>query len=134
MSRGLGNLQRDIKQMLDRAFDAVGPLRFADIRALFIVHYGGKPDQGDKLRHSRERSLKRALKGLADRGEILIASGSGGPGDPRRYITVDRLAAAATGKIKDTAHAKRVVAGIIADAAGITAKLDKFDQDHPVSA
>jgi ribosomal protein S28E/S33 len=134
MSRGLGGLQRDVKQMLDRASQIVGPIRFADIRALFVVHYGAKPGQGDKLKHSHERSLKRALKGLVDRGDVVIVSGHGGQVDPHRYVTVERFAAATGEEIKDTAHAKQIVAELNAGVADFTAKLDKFDRDHPASA
>lgn len=110
MSRGLGQMQRDIKRLLDATFDAVGPLQFAGLRALFIIHYGGDPDRGDTLNPTRERSLKRALKGLIDRCDVLIHSGAGGPGDPRRYITVERFASMTGEKIKDTRHAKAIVA------------------------
>jgi hypothetical protein len=36
-----------------------------------------------------ERSLRRAIKALLDRGEIFVIAGEGGPGDPRRYVTVE---------------------------------------------
>jgi hypothetical protein len=54
-------------------------------------------------------TLRRAIKGLVDRGEIL-ASGNGGPGDPRRYTTVECFASATGETVKDTAHAKAIVA------------------------
>ena len=45
MSRGIGRIQRQIKHILQRAFDSgFGMLRFADIRALFILQAGGNPD------------------------------------------------------------------------------------------
>lgn len=38
MSRGIGALQREIKTLLDRSFRVgLGPLRFADIRAVFVI-------------------------------------------------------------------------------------------------
>jgi hypothetical protein len=110
LSRGLGKLQREIKHALTMAFDhGYGPMRIADIRYWFIARYGGDPES-DKLRPTHERSLKRALKGLIDKDEVLIFDGKGGPGDPRRYITVECFAAATGEKVKDTAHAKAIVA------------------------
>jgi hypothetical protein len=37
-------------------------------------------------------------------------SGNGGPGDPRRYTTVECFASATGETVKDTAHAKAIVA------------------------
>ncbi len=111
MSRGLGKLQREIKRALTVMYDHgfTGQMRIADIRNWFIARYGGNPDT-DKLPPTHERSLKRALKGLIDRGEVLVVDGKGGPGDPRRYTTVECFAAATGQKVKDTAHAKKIVA------------------------
>jgi hypothetical protein len=77
------------------------------------VEHGGDPEAGDKLRPSVERALKRALKTLVDRGDVLIFGGEGGVGDPYRYITVESFAGTALGgqdKVKNTAHAKAVLA------------------------
>jgi hypothetical protein len=93
MSRGIGALQREIKTLLDRSFRVgLGPLRFADIRAVFVIEDGGDPES-DRLDPTHERSLKRALKTLVERGDVLIFDGKGGPGDPRRYVTVESFAA-----------------------------------------
>jgi hypothetical protein len=93
MSRGLGDLQREIKRMLTVAVDThEAVMSFTDIRACFIVKHGGDPENGDRLTPTHERSLKRALKGLVDRGDVLIVSGEGGPGDPYRYVTVETFA------------------------------------------
>jgi hypothetical protein len=70
----------------------------------------GNPENGDRLSPTRERSLKRALKGLVDRGDVLICGGNGGPGDSYRYTTVECFAGATGKKVKDTAHAKQIVA------------------------
>ena len=78
MSRGLGALQREIKRMLDLVNEQ---MRFADIRSAFIMMRGGDLEQ-DILTPAFERSLKRALKGLIDREDVLIVHGKGGPGDP----------------------------------------------------
>jgi hypothetical protein len=116
MSRGLGALQREIKTLLDRGVRAgFGSLRFADIRAVSVINVGGDP-QTDRLDPTHERSLKRALQTLVERGDVLILSGKGGPGDPYRYVTVESFAAA-TGKVKDTAHAKQIVAEMVDAAA-----------------
>ena len=101
MSRGLGKLQVEIKDVLARAAKhQMGALRFADIRAVLVINRGGKtPD--DVLDPFEERSAKRALKGLVDRGDVLIVGGKGGQLDPFRYVTVE----AVTGK-RDTGLAK----------------------------
>ncbi|MGO9047203.1 MAG: hypothetical protein ACLPXW_22210 [Xanthobacteraceae bacterium] len=64
--------------MLTIADNEYGSLRFADIRACLIAWYGGKPENGDRLPPTHERSLKRAMKALVDRGDVLIVSGMGG--------------------------------------------------------
>jgi hypothetical protein len=110
VSRGIGKLQREIKHTLTVAFDnGYGSMRIADLRNWFVVCNGGDPES-DKLLPTYERSLKRALKGLIDRGEVLVVDGKGGPGDPRRYTTVECVAAATGEKVKDTAHAKKILA------------------------
>jgi hypothetical protein len=35
---------------------------------------------------------------LVDRGDVLIVGGKGGPGDPRRYVTVERIARIGDGR------------------------------------
>jgi hypothetical protein len=87
MSRGLGKLQLAIKNTIKVGED-YGPrgVTFADIRSASIVRTGGEPKR-DKLRPTYERSLRRALKMLVDRGDVLISDGTGRPGNPYRYIT-----------------------------------------------
>ena len=113
MSRGLGSLQRNVKEIIARALaelEPPQPLRFTDIRAVYVLQCGGKP-YGDKLPPSFERSLKRALKSLVDRGDVLILRGQGRPGDPYRYVTVEYFAGVANrGKKVDTKQAKQIVA------------------------
>ena len=41
---------------------------------------------------------------------FLICGGNGGPGDSYRYTTVECFAGATGKKVKDTAHAKQIVA------------------------
>jgi hypothetical protein len=93
MSRGLGALQRQVKEVLDRALDiGSGALPFVRLRDFFVIEHGGRPEDGDRLSEAQERSLKRVLKGLVDRGDVLIVGGNGGRRDPRRYVTVERPA------------------------------------------
>jgi hypothetical protein len=87
------------------------PLGIADLRQWFIARAGGGRE--DALRPARERSLRRAIKGLVDRGEIL-ASGNGGPGDPRRYTTVECFASA-TGETHTPRHRCRNVGCTVED-------------------
>jgi hypothetical protein len=124
MSRGIGNVQRRIKHILNRSYDAgYSALRFADLRAVFIFDTGANPEQGDTLHPTFERVLKRSLKNLVDRGEVLVVQGRGGVGDPRQYVTVERFAAATGEQITDVAHAKRLVAELAEAAAGALASL-----------
>jgi hypothetical protein len=127
MSRGLGALQREIKRMLTRAHEVdIGPLRFTDMHAVLVIDHGGNPKKRDKLKPAFERSLKRALKSLVDRGDVLIISGKGGPGDPYRYTTVESFASAASEKtITDTAKAKQIVAQIADAVAKVQARGDE---------
>jgi hypothetical protein len=123
MSRGLGALQREIKTLLDRSFRVgIGPLRFADIRAVSVINDGGNPET-ERLDPTHERSLKRALQTLVQRGEVLILSGKGGPGDPRRYTTVECFAGATGETVKDTAHAKQIVAELQGEVAKLQHRL-----------
>ena len=111
MPRGLGKSQRRIKTILQRASEIriAGPLSFADIRTIEIRSYGDDPYR-DRLNPTRERSLKRSLKALVDRGDVVIVAGKGGQLDPYYYTTVEAFAASTGATVKDTAHAKRIVA------------------------
>ena len=102
MSRGIGRTQRQIKHILQRASDAhLGMLRFAEIRAVFIMQAGGNP-KVDRMNPNFERSLKRSLKALVNSGDVL-RDGDGGQADPFRYSTVETF----TGE-PDAKEAKRV--------------------------
>ena len=118
MPRGLGKTQRAIKTLLQSAWEKkIGMLRFADIRAVFIKNLGGEPER-NKLNPILERSLKRSLKALVDRGDVVFF-GEGGQTDPYRYTTVEAFAAASGKKVRDTAHAKQIVAELLAAASGL---------------
>jgi hypothetical protein len=120
MSRGLGALQREIKAVLDRSFDlGTGALPFSSLRAVFVINAGGRPEQGDTLSDARERSLKRALKGLVDRGDVITH----GAVRPRSYVTVEKMASFFCDEVKNTAHAKQVFANANAEAEAALAKL-----------
>ena len=128
MPRGLGKQQRHVKDMLHRAFDAkIGALTFAHIRGVEIMNLGGDPER-DKLNPSHERSLKRALKRLVDRGDVVITGGKGGVADPYRYTTIEAFAEAAVGHKVDTAEAKKIVADLAEAVAGIKDKLATADR------
>ena len=128
MPRGLGKQQRYVKETLQRAFDAkIGALTFADIRGATILYAGGNPVQ-DKLNPSFERSLKRAVKTLVDRGDVVILSGKGGVADPYRYTTIEAFAGAAVGHKVDTAEAKQIVTELSEAVAGIKDKLATVDK------
>jgi hypothetical protein len=81
MSRGHGWLQ----QALMTTFWIAGgkPMSFEDIRAQIRVARDLKPDQ--KFSVSFERSLRRALQTMV-RDMVVMAIGTGGPGDPYHYI------------------------------------------------
>jgi hypothetical protein len=111
MPRGLGSLQKAIKRVLDRAIECdAGALTFNAIRMVFAVRYGGDPNA--RLNPTHERSLKRALKLLVDRGDVLIIGGEGGQKDPYRYITVEAFAESAEGRKVNTAEAKKICAAL----------------------
>jgi hypothetical protein len=63
------------------------------------------------------------MKTLVDRGDVLIVGGKGGQKDPYRYTTVEAFAAAAGFAFKDTASAKKQVAGLGAVAQDAMIKL-----------
>ena len=109
-TRGLGKLQRRIKEMLGAAMDAeIGCLTWPHIRQVVVLDYGGKP--GESLNPTFERSLKRGLKTLVERGDVLVVGGRGGPGDPYRYTTVEAFASVAEDrKVTDAGEAKAIVA------------------------
>jgi hypothetical protein len=132
MSRGLGVLQREIKAVLDRSFDlGTGALPFSALRTEFVINAGGRPEQGNTLSEARERSLKRALKGLVDRGDVITH----GAVRPRSYVTVEKMASFFCDEVKNTAHAKQVLANANAEAEAALAKLrskrSDEDPDHP---
>ena len=88
LSRGLGKLQRTIKDILQKAGEAkLGWMTFADIRGIFIMHAGGNPET-DKMLPNFERSLKRSLKALVDCADVL-RRGKGGQQTPFAYMTIE---------------------------------------------
>jgi hypothetical protein len=104
MPRGLGHHQRAIKAILQRTSDrGTGPLTFGQVRGIVIIEHRGRPEAGSRLSPAAERSLKRAMQTLVQRGDVLIVEGAGGRKDPYRYTTVEAF----TGEA-DTATAKRV--------------------------
>lgn len=94
MSRGLGSLQRDIKNIFQYcADDGIGALTFADIRAVALHREGVSREdlKNYRFKPAFERSMKRALKTLVDRREVVIVGGKGGQLDPYRYTTLKAI-------------------------------------------
>jgi len=82
MSKGLGRLQQAIKRSIQEAERyGVRAVTYAAIRNAAVIRQGGS------LRPTFERSLKRALKTLTDRGELIIVDGKGGRWSPYSYAT-----------------------------------------------
>ncbi len=103
MSHGIGRIQREIKRILQLAFDAeIGMVTFAGIRAVFIMKTGGDPEV-DRLNPHFERSLKRSLKALVNSRDVVFL-GRGGQADPFEYTTVEAFT-----HEPDTKEAKRVL-------------------------
>jgi hypothetical protein len=119
MSRGLGDLQCRIKAVMNLAATVGMPfMRYGDLRMAFAGH-------------AQERSLRRALKGLIDRGDVLILGGKGGPGDPYRYTTVEAFAGITEPSrmpLKDTVEAKRKVAELSAVAQEAIGRLQSSNE------
>jgi hypothetical protein len=122
MSRGLGELQREIKDALAFLWNNKQPTRFANVRTYFVIRHGG--EEGDTLEPVFERSLRRALKGLLDRGDVVVIDGKGGPGDPHQYANVEDFAALYVRKgktVRDATHAKEILAEVNAVVAKVRA-------------
>jgi hypothetical protein len=83
MSRSLGGLQRIIQALL---LEHNGPLQYGQIRTQLVLT---KISFTSETLRTRDRLLKRALKGLVDRGEVIIVGGKGGPSDPYRYVAIE---------------------------------------------
>lgn len=108
MSRGLGQAQLVIKCALTMLARHDLPTRFEDICRWVVVQNGWGED--DWIEPACERSFRRALAGLVDRGEVLVIAGTGGRSNPRHYMCVETIATMATGrKVKSTAHAMEIV-------------------------
>ena len=57
------------------------------------------------------RLLMKRVEHCPSHARIFVIAGEGGPGDPRRYVTVECFASTLKGEtVKDTAHAKAIVA------------------------
>jgi hypothetical protein len=83
MSRGCGNIQRMAISLIADAGDGAS-FTYAEIVGRLLQALGVN-DPDARLNPSRERSLRRALKGLCDR-DLLSTLGTGRPGDPYRYV------------------------------------------------
>lgn len=124
MSRGLGSIQKEVKAALDILVEHGVPTRAADILMWCLVREGG--EEGDTLVPSYERSIRRALAGLVDRGDILTIAGNGSRGRPHHFMTVESFAHMATGKkVKGTAHAKQVFGEMFEGATKVMASVKR---------
>ena len=91
MSKGIGELQRTIFErvrILER-ISSGAPVTWPLIRSTLIA-MAAKPKTAAEIKNYRltesyERSAKRALRGLVDRGYLEIVGGNGGPADPFHY-------------------------------------------------
>ena len=124
MSRSLGGLQRVIQAVL---LEHNGPLQYGQIRTQLVLT---KINFTSKLR-TRDRSLKRALKWLVDRGEVIIVGGKGGPSEPYRYVAIESIASTFKGeKVTDIAEAKKIfVVAIQSMTEQFARKLSELDPD-----
>jgi hypothetical protein len=112
MSRGLGDLQRSIKKIMHIMATDRPYVLLSDLYELWAMGNGGEISEAQK------RNLRRALKGLVDRGDVLIPRGEGRPGNPYLYTTVEIFAGLFTDEKKpltDTAKAKQMTAEIMAE-------------------
>jgi hypothetical protein len=101
MSRGLGALQREIKDFIRLCWKhGDGPVTFSDIR----LATEPTPTPSDV------RSMKRALKNLVDREEVFIVGGLGGPLDPYHYMAFEDLMA--SNRVKDVFRIRGIAAGM----------------------
>jgi hypothetical protein len=122
MSRGLGELQREIKDALAFLWNNKQPTRFANIRTVLLACHGG--EKGDTMEPTYERSMRRALKGLLDRGDVVIFDGKGGPGDPHWYANIEDFASLYVRKgkkVRDATHAKEILLKVNAVVAKVRA-------------
>jgi hypothetical protein len=111
MSRGLGSLQSEIKEILTILWRRKLRTQFADIRACLLYADGGEVGE-DTLAPTYERSLWRALTGLIARGDVVVIGGRGTSGSPRQFATVEDFARLSGKKVRDAAHAKEIAAGV----------------------
>jgi hypothetical protein len=121
VSHVLDTLRGDIKQILTDYFElGMGVMRFAEIRYSLIVRRGGDPTKGAKLSAMQQHLLELALKALVSRGDLIVLNSHGEPDDPRGYVTVECFASMTGEQIRNTAHAKQIVAklpGVVANEA-----------------
>jgi hypothetical protein len=123
MSKGLGELQREIKHMLAILWRRKLRTQFADIRACLLYAHGGEVGE-DTLAPTYERSLWRALRGLIARGDVIVVNGRGTSSSPRQYMTVEDFASLYMRKgktVRDATHAKEIVAEVDAVVAKVGA-------------
>ena len=129
MSRGPGRQQRNIKHILQHCYDEkLGNPSFAMMREMYIEGIGGDPET-DRLNPNVDRALKRALKSLVDRGDVIILGGKGGQRDPYRYALVEAIATGAGAEEPEAAAAKQIVDEMARVAAKLGVKIPKLIEE-----
>ena len=106
MSRGLGLLQREIKEVLAILWRTKSPTRFDEIALGLLLRYDGAEDIWF------ERSARRALDGLLKRGDVVVIGGRGTSSSPRHFMCVEDFARLSGKKPRNTADAKKIAAGV----------------------
>ena len=91
-----------------------------------LIRSPRRPCKKFRLNPTFERSLKRSLKALVDRGDVVF-DGKGGQTSPYRYTTIEAFASATGEKVRDTAHAKQIIAELQAAVQGV----DLVNSDSP---
>jgi hypothetical protein len=104
MSRGLGLIQVKIKEALRLLWSKNLPTRFGEIEVYLVANHDGGAD------FWFERSARRALDGLIERGDVIVVGGAGTSKDPRSFLTVEDFGALSSKKPRNIAEAKEIAA------------------------
>jgi hypothetical protein len=108
VSKGLGSLQRSIKEALTFLWSKNAQTRFDEIAKYLLYNHDGAADIWF------DRSARRALDGLLRRGDVICVGGLGTSRSPREFLNVEDFARLASKKPpRNTAEAKTIAAEII---------------------
>jgi hypothetical protein len=107
VSKGLGSLQRRIKEALAYLWSKKLPTGFGEIDTYLLANHDDAADRWF------ERSARRALDGLLKRGDVVVVGGLGTSRSPRSFLCVEDFAALCSKKPpRDTAEAKKLAAEV----------------------